>query len=247
MLVSRSHSLTTAQLNALRDQLLAAKSEIEQRIHGNNQYGLSSSLRDETSELSPIDNHPGDLGTELFVRGKDIALLEQEELHLERVIAALSAIDEGSYGECAVCHAPIPLERLEALPDTIYCIQHSPRQQVSTDRPVEEEVLRQPFGRTSLDEHDAVKGFDGEDSWQIVEQWGNSTSPAFSENRDVEDYEHIGIEAEEHDGYVEAIESFLATDITGRQAYIVRNREYNHYMDSGEGDHALENDDTALF
>ncbi|MFC4778443.1 TraR/DksA C4-type zinc finger protein [Paenibacillus sp. GCM10023252] len=231
---------TAAELARLRNQLEADKKDIEHTLYENEHYGLQQSLRDSTGELSPIDNHPGDLATEVYDRAKDMALLDQEEFHLSRITAALQAMDEGTYGTCLACGDPIPLERLEAVPDTLYCIDHSPRQQVSDDRPVEEAYLTPPFGRSSLDEREDYNGFDGEDTWQIVEAWGNADSPAMSENREVEGYDHLMIEADENDGYVEPIESFLATDITGRHVSVVRNREYQAYMENGEGDHELE-------
>ncbi|MDQ0059423.1 TraR/DksA C4-type zinc finger protein [Paenibacillus harenae] len=235
-------TLTSAQLALLRMRLEDERREIENRLSRNDHYGLASSLRYGTGELTPIDNHPGDTATELYEREKDIALHEQEELHLERIDAALAAMDNGTYGICKASGQPIPFERLEAAPDTLYSIEYAPRQIVSDRRPAEEPFLYPPFGRTSMDDHeDGYNGFDGEDAWQIVEQYGNTDSPAMSENRDVTDYDHVGIEAEENDGYVESIESFLATDITGRHLSVVRNREYNRYMETGEGDHSLEN------
>ncbi|MEK3885210.1 TraR/DksA C4-type zinc finger protein [Paenibacillus sp. PL2-23] len=237
---------TSSQLDLLRARLQDERQHMESRLEQNEHYGKSHSLRDETGELSPIDNHPGDLATELYEREKDISLLEQEELHLRRIEAALKAMDNGTYGTCATCGEPIPLERLDALPDTLYCIRHTPLDDHSRSRPLEEAFLQPPFGRTSLDEHeDGYNGFDGEDAWQIVESWGNADSPAFSENRDAADYEHVGIEAIEHDGYVESLESFLATDITGRHVSVVRNREYERYMHSDEGDHELEQEEES--
>lgn len=236
-------TLTSAHLKLLQSRLLDEQREIEHRLAENDHYGLSHSLRDDTGELSSIDNHPGDLASEMYERGKDVALLEQDDLHLSRIDAALKAMSNGSYGICITCNEPIPLERLDAVPDTLHCIEHAPRQQRSMRRPVEELVLDPPFGRLSMDEQSSYNGFDSEDAWQIVEQWGNADSPAFSENRDVADYGHVGIEADENDGFVEPIESFLATDITGRHVSVIRNREYMHYLDSGEGDHGLENDE----
>lgn len=234
---------TNDHFKLLRSRLLDEQNEIQHRLADNDHYGLSQSLRDETGELSTNDNHPGDTATELYEREKDIALLEQEELHLARIEAALNAMENGTYGICATCSEPIPLERLDAVPDCLYCIEHAPRQHLSLRRPVEELVLDQPFGRTSRDEDDSFNGFDGEDAWQIVERWGTSNTPAMSENRDVTDYSLVGIESEEADGFVEPIESFLATDITGRHVYIVRNHAYEQYLENEEGDLSLENRD----
>ncbi|MBB3109076.1 YteA family regulatory protein [Paenibacillus phyllosphaerae] len=231
--------LTQQQLGELRGVLEAEKQLIEERLANNEHYGLAGSERDETGELSTIDNHPADVATETFERAKDIALLEQEDLHLARITAALDAMDNGTYGICQASGQPIPYERLQALPESLYAVEFAPRQELSSNRPVEEEFLSPPFGRSSLDEHE-YNGFDGEDAWQIVESWGNSDSPAYSENRDVDSYDSVGIEAGEHDGYVEAIESFLATDITGSHVSVVRNKEYYNYLDNDEGDHELE-------
>ncbi|MBD2870108.1 TraR/DksA C4-type zinc finger protein [Paenibacillus arenilitoris] len=236
-------TLTDSQLAELRRRLLDEQDDINRRLSAGEHYGLASSLRDDTGELSPIDNHPGDVATEVYERGKDIALLEQEDLHLSRIDAALKAMDNGTYGNCKACGKPIPLERLEALPDTLYCVEHAPRQETSHVQPAEESLLNPPFGRSSMDQQSSYNGFDGEDAWQIVEQWGNADSPAFSENRDVTDYGHMGIENDENDGFVEPLESFVATDITGRRVSVIRNREYMHYMHNGEGDHGLEFED----
>ncbi|WP_168120707.1 TraR/DksA C4-type zinc finger protein [Paenibacillus sp. HB172176] len=230
-----------ARLASWRKQLEQEKQLLENQLNRNDEFGLRESLRDSVGELSPIDNHPGDVATELYEREKDIALLRQEERHLETINSALAAMDDATYGICKVCGADIAMERLDAEPETLTCIEHAPKAPVQDYRPVEEQFLEPPFGRSSMDENDYA-GFDGEDAWQIVEQWGNSDSPALSENRNAYDYDHMGIEADENDGYVESIESFLATDITGRHVSVVRNHEYNHYLHSEEGDHELEDD-----
>ncbi|WP_123039881.1 TraR/DksA C4-type zinc finger protein [Cohnella candidum] len=230
------------RMQALRRRLLKEKSDLEQRVHANDHYQLSSAQRDSIDELSAYDNHPGDLGTETFERGKDLALLERDAFRLERVEAALERMDTGEYGRCKECGAFIPPERLEALPTADRCVEHEPRQNTSARRPVEEQFLQPPFGRTSLDATEYT-GFDGEDAWQIVASWGNSNSPAMAENNDIEDYDSVYIEAGENEGFVEPIESFLATDITGKHVSVVRNREYYHYLDRNEGDPLLEPDE----
>ncbi|AZN40548.1 TraR/DksA C4-type zinc finger protein [Paenibacillus albus] len=233
--------LTNNQLSNLRSSLVVEKAAIEQRLASSDHYGLANSYKDASGDLSSYDNHPADAATETYERGKDIALHEQEELHLNRINAALEAMENGSYGKCSTCGVQISHARLQALPDTLYCTAHSPRQDVSDHRPVEEQYLSPPFGRTSMDDHeDGYNGFDGEDAWQIVESYGNSDSPAMSENANVQRYDEVGIEADEADGYVESLESFLATDITGKHVSVVRNKEYYSYMEHEEGDHTLE-------
>ena len=231
-------TLTNEQLQMLRQQLLEEKSRLERRISQNDQFGLSDGFS--SLELSAYDNHPADVGTEVFERGKDIALNEQAEQQLAEVDEALRKMESGRYGLCSVCGKPIPYERLRAKPETEFCLEHVPDREKSERRPVEERFLAPPFGRTSLDEHSEQNQFDGEDAWQIVESWGNSDSPAMAEDRDVGDYDSVYIEADENDGFVEAYESFLATDLYGNEVTVVRNRQYKEYMENNEGMPLLE-------
>jgi DnaK suppressor protein len=87
--------------------------------------GLGQSERDNTSELSALDQHQGDIGTETFEREKDFSLLEQFEAEIGDLDAALRKIDEGVYGLCEVCGKEIEPDRLEAMPGTRTCIEHA--------------------------------------------------------------------------------------------------------------------------
>jgi len=238
--------LTEAQCRELRQMLLDHRKRLEDKLADRDHYGLNSAHGDSQGELSAYDNHPADMGTELYERSKDLALLDEDDRHLNRIVEALDAMDEGTYGRCVVCGEPIPVERLYAIPDTDTCVRHSNRHNLDHSRPIEEELLDPPFGRSSLDEQGSYNGFDGEDAWQIVERYGNSNSPALSETPEKFEYERPYFESDENDGYVEDIESFLATDITGNNVTVVRNNEYKRYMKRMEGDPLLEWTDDDL-
>lgn len=233
-------TLSDKQKEQIKQLLTEQLSELDHQLAENDHYGLKSSLGDTTGELSSYDNHPADLGSELYERGKDIALNELTERRVTETKKALSMLETDEYGRCSVCGAPIPFERLMAVPTTLYCKTHAPQKHVSEQRPIEELTLTPPFGRTSLDERSDQNGFDGEDAWQIVEQWGTSNTPALAEQREIENYDEMAIESDENDGYVEDFESFLATDIYGRHVTVVRNKDYRNYMEQGEGDPLLE-------
>lgn len=73
-------------------------------------------------ELSHMDNHPGDEGTETHEQELEASTdvyLEEEE---RRIAEARRALDAGTYGRCADCGLDIPPERLEAVPEAIRCI-----------------------------------------------------------------------------------------------------------------------------
>jgi len=157
------------RLTEERERLLAAKTD---------RYGLENSVRDSVSEFSAYDNHPADLGSETFERSKDLALLDNTNLLLSKVEAALDRIREGTYGSCASCGKAIPRERLEAVPSADLCLECQTAADAADQfrRPIEEAVLFPPFGRTFLDDADSV-GFDGEDAWQAVARYGTAESP----------------------------------------------------------------------
>ncbi|MDQ7861445.1 TraR/DksA C4-type zinc finger protein [Peribacillus frigoritolerans] len=83
-------------------------------------------------ELSSYDNHPADLGTELFEMERNQALDEHAQSEMEKIDEALKAMEEGSYGHCKTCNKEIPIERLEALPSTLYCVEHAPERNAFT-------------------------------------------------------------------------------------------------------------------
>lgn len=242
-MANQPQSISPQQLQYLKSKLQEEQKWLQTKLEDDDHFGLDESLRFQTGELSTNDNHPADLGTEMFERSKDIALNENRERHLTDVNEALQRIENGRYGFCDTCGVPISYERLEAIPTTLYCIEHVPDPHASERRPVEEKLLARPFGRSSLDEKNDQTEFDGEDAWQIVESWGTSNSPAMAENPNASrDYDDIEIEADEHVGYVESFESFLATDMYGQHVTVVRNKAYRDYMHSGEGESLLEED-----
>ncbi|AZK46904.1 TraR/DksA C4-type zinc finger protein [Paenibacillus lentus] len=227
--------LTKQLISELEAELRSEQQSIKTKLSANDHYGLNRSIRDNTSELSAVDNHPADIGTELFERGKDLALTDHDELHLTRVEDALERIADGTYGYCLTCEKPIDIQRLKAIPETAYCKEHSPQSNVSMHRPVEEQFLHPPFGRTSLDERADETEFDGKDAWQIVESYGTSNSPAMAEEDEIDDYNDMEIEASnELDGFVEPYESFVATDIYGQEVFFYRNGQYRKHMSATE-------------
>ena len=75
-------------------------------------------------ELSSLDQHQADLGTETFEREKDLAILERVEAELTDVEYAVRRLEDGTYGTCEVCGREIDEERLRALPATRLCVEH---------------------------------------------------------------------------------------------------------------------------
>nr|WP_263325042.1 TraR/DksA C4-type zinc finger protein [Neobacillus sp. Marseille-Q6967] len=221
--------LTTEQLADFRLQLLKEKQEIEERFEQNDHFDLDRGhFHEAMGELSSIDNHPADEATELYEREKDIALNQHTKLQLLNINKALEAMEKGTYGKCEVCGKDIPVERLEALPNTLYCKEHSPDQIISHDRPIEEGVLMPPFGKFAMDEEDENVVFDAEDSWQTVAKWGTSETPSDLAVPQ-EHYNDVDIEPDENSGYVEDFENFVGNDMYGNNITVYPNPQHQRY------------------
>jgi DnaK suppressor protein len=87
------------------------------------QHESDQSESDSLSELSHMDQHQADVGTETFEREKDLSILENVEAELADIEHALARLNDGTYGTCEACGRPIDEARLEALPATRLCIQ----------------------------------------------------------------------------------------------------------------------------
>lgn len=109
--------------DAAREHLVAERdrlNDVKESLDGIDDESENESL----SELSDLDQHQADVGTETFDRERDLSILDQVEGELGDVERALQKLDEGTYGKCEACGEPIEDERLEALPAARYCVKH---------------------------------------------------------------------------------------------------------------------------
>jgi RNA polymerase-binding transcription factor DksA len=80
--------------------------------------------RGATAELSHLDQHQADDGSDLFEAELEMSLLARARADLAAVTDALGRLSNGTYGHCEACLQPIPDERLAAVPATRFCIEH---------------------------------------------------------------------------------------------------------------------------
>jgi RNA polymerase-binding transcription factor DksA len=76
----------------------------------------------ETSELSHVTQHPGDVGTEVADNDRETAVLEAADERRAEVEAALARLDAGTYGRCVDCGQEIDAARLEYRPEAARCL-----------------------------------------------------------------------------------------------------------------------------
>lgn len=124
----------------VRERLLAEKERLE-AARERQRERAASNLKEMTDELSLYDQHPGDIGSEVFEREKDLGLMELLDEELEKVEEALRQLKEGRYGFCLSCGRPIDERRLEVLPWATLCKECAELNVDRYQRPVEERVL----------------------------------------------------------------------------------------------------------
>jgi YteA family regulatory protein len=192
----------------LAERLYAEKQGLLKQITSLEETGLNGSLSYSIGELSVCDNHPADIGDELFERSKDLALKDNAQVLLKRIENALQKIENGTYEYCSKCGKHIPISRLEANPWASKCIQCQEQDDLADPavRPLEEEVLAPPFQQNFLD-HDKNEfiGFDGEDALQAVMRYGSSDSP--QDIPGTRDYKKLFVNSGEHQGIVDPIDA----------------------------------------
>ena len=81
---------------------------------------IESELRalrgDRGEELSAVDQHTADAGSELFENERDQSVIDRLERELEAIGRAEQRVEDGTYGISVESGDPIPDARLEAVP-----------------------------------------------------------------------------------------------------------------------------------
>ncbi len=202
------------KLDHYKKLLLDEKKEVLETLERmENHHGTHASIREYTEELSAYDNHPADLGTEMFLVGMQANLENHHRYRITEIDRALQKIEEGSYGECDTCGVEIPFERLEIIPEANICMECAeeklPLEAMLNDdraRPVEEQVLFPDFERHNMDGKDYT-GFDGEDAYQAVAKYNEvKNDPSYTGG------DHLGVFDIHPEGTVEEVDEITVEE-----------------------------------
>lgn len=110
----------TLDLEHFRSLLETERSRLD---HARRAVHHDGSLLEESGDLAiGAGDHFADSASETFMRELDEGLEENADHILGEIEAALARIEDGTYGNCAVCGRPIGAERLEAVPYATLCI-----------------------------------------------------------------------------------------------------------------------------
>ena len=103
-------------LASLRKQLEEEREEL-----GIQASRLEADAADE-SWKEPRSDDDAETGTATFERERTMSLARNARQTIVQIDRALARMDAGTYGECINCGKQIPLERLEALPQAVDCL-----------------------------------------------------------------------------------------------------------------------------
>jgi len=107
-----------AEVGKVRDRLAAERRRIAELI-----AETEEGEQEGSSELSTLDQHPAEIGTETADWEVALSLHEQLTGELADIDAAERRLDDGTYGLCEACGRPIDAARLSALPASRFCIE----------------------------------------------------------------------------------------------------------------------------
>jgi DnaK suppressor protein len=82
---------------------------------------LGENHRDSAVSGSPSD--PADAGANLSEADRSQAVLEAAQRQRTEVVAALTRLEDGAYGQCVDCGDSVPEGRLEAKPEAARCVR----------------------------------------------------------------------------------------------------------------------------
>lgn len=173
--------MDNAKKDQFKDLLLKQGKEIEKTINLMKEHKIAEQDIDSPDELSNYDNHPAELGTQLFQAELNNALKVHEEHLLKEIHDALLRINKGNYGKCELCANDIVEERLEVLPYARLCMDCETSKEITMEnldrqRPVEELVWDAPLGRKYLNEQEDDE-FEGMDQLNDLVKYGSSDTP----------------------------------------------------------------------
>lgn len=218
----------------LKKQLEERKRIIEERLIEQGNFGMNRGFASDMSsgELSQYDNHPADSGTELYEREKDIVLLGHLREELSDIQYSLKQMEKGTYGVCEETGQQIPEDRLIALPTARTIASASENQDLSTDRPVEEDVLHTM--ESAYGQSKSEPDYNEENAYEQVASF-NESSMTYDGSSNMDSQDGLG--------YVEEFESFVSTDMRGNtgpdSVQFERNEHYDKYMD-GQDEQEIE-------
>jgi DnaK suppressor protein len=112
-----------AGMKSYKEKLLVKRARLRGDVSTMADAALNKTRSEANGDLSSMPIHMADLGSDNFEQEFTLSLMATEEDHIDMIESALERIEDGVYGACLECDSQIKKTRLNALPDTPFCIQ----------------------------------------------------------------------------------------------------------------------------
>ena len=126
-------ALTKEQLKLLKQLLLTERTKLVDEIKSIAR-DASTSPRDASGDLSAYTVHMADMAADTYERELSMNIVSSEQEILYQIDDAFKRLDDGSYGVCQQCNAPIAMSRLKAVPYAAMCIECARAKEKKTKR-----------------------------------------------------------------------------------------------------------------
>ncbi|MFA7532818.1 MAG: TraR/DksA C4-type zinc finger protein [Tissierellaceae bacterium] len=185
------------KLELFRKRLLKEKYNLLKTLNGMENMKEFGSMDIYHSELSNYDNHPADIGTELFMMEQDNGFKNGMKSTISEIDDSLNDINKGTYGICRECGNKISEDRLDAIPYVKTCVDCTDKKDSIIDKDMDNRQfisLKRGKGSSFSDTTEDMVQLDREDTYQKVAQYNHvHNDPSFhtGDNLNVMDEEDL--------------------------------------------------------
>ena len=109
------------ELQTMKSKLLGERERLEGDL-ASLEESTAATSKDASGDLSSYSSHMADQGTDSMEREKAFLFASVKRRRMEEIDLALARIEAGTFGVCEACAKPIPLKRLERVPDASLCV-----------------------------------------------------------------------------------------------------------------------------
>jgi DnaK suppressor protein len=112
-----------AEMKVFKERLLLLRARLRGDVTAMAEAALSKTRSEASGDLSSMPIHMADVGSDNYEQEFTLSLMQSEEETLDQIEAALERIEDGVYGSCVECDGRISKKRLNAIPQTPFCIK----------------------------------------------------------------------------------------------------------------------------
>ncbi|MEG0371750.1 MAG: TraR/DksA C4-type zinc finger protein [Clostridium sp.] len=171
-----------SKLEISKEENIKTLEALSNNMKNSTQQGISTSN-------SQVTNHPADIGTQLFEKELDLALINEQKDLSDKIDHAFERIDKGEFGICESCGSTIENQRLEILPYTSTCAC------CARQNPIEEQPRGDYVSKESLENfYDVYDELEEQGAYESQENLINIQSPDCIASGCVEKVEEISNE-----------------------------------------------------